>query len=208
MAVVTTRSTPLLIAPVQTMNKSFQNERSQIQEQITNLETRRILATGLLNNTKRKHILNEMALVEGKIKDFDNKILDRLQGQVAPDNMANMLNDVLQNNQHLELIRIHNIPAQPLERESGTTNKKTIKGKPQSSAGDSENQASVGLFMHPLEIELSGRYLDIIHYLETLEQLEWKISWDQVTIDVLEYPNVKVKIRVHTFSLKDGWLSV
>ena len=59
-----------------------------------------------------------------------------------------------------------------------------------------------------MEMELQGAYLDILDYLQELEALQWKIFWDDVKMDVQEYPIVRVYIKVHTFSLKDGWLSV
>ncbi|MDX2505390.1 MAG: hypothetical protein QNL62_13065 [Gammaproteobacteria bacterium] len=198
-----------LMLPVQVLNKSLANERLSIQEQVAELQRRRIVANGLLQSTRRKKLINEIDLVQKKIKNFDIKILERLEGRVAPENMADMLSDVLQKNQGLELLSINNLPAEPLfhkeQEESLAMNKKSNSKTKISKKIDPE---LMGVFMHSLEMELQGRYLDILNYLVALEELPWKIFWDQVKLEVVEYPKVKVHIKVHTFSLKDGWLSV
>ncbi|MCK5648236.1 MAG: hypothetical protein KAI22_05100 [Gammaproteobacteria bacterium] len=200
-----------LIAPIQSSNNNLVNERMAIQEQIINLETRRILADGLLKNSKRKQIITEIKVVEKEIKAFDGKILERLQGRVAPQYMANMLNDVLHKNEALELLSVNNLPAIPFvshTEEEQKASPQKIKNSVQNKQTQVIDPGLIGIFMHSLELQLQGNYLDILNYLVALEGLEWKIFWDQVNLEVLEYPKVKVQIKVHTFSLKDGWLSV
>lgn len=194
-----------LIAPIQVETKSLLSQRSSIQEQIVGLETRRILANGLLQNSKRKKIQSEINTVEKNIKNFDGKILERLQGRVAPHYMASMLNDVLKNNLKLELISISNMPAVPF---IGQTDKDKKENEVENKKLEVTDPKLIGIFMHSLELQLEGSYLEILNYLRALESLEWKIFWDQVNLEVMEYPKVKVQIKVHTFSLKDGWLSV
>ncbi len=196
-----------LVTPIQSSNKKLINERMTIQEQMTTLQTRSLSANGLLKNSKRKQILGEIQAVEKQINTFDSEILERLQGRVAPEFMSSLLNDVLQKNQDLELISIHNLPAIPF-----ADRKKDKKDKDEPLSVQEKQPAVdpklVGIFMHPLEIQLQGRYLDVLSYLEALENMGWKVFWDQVRLEVVEYPKVKVHIKVHTFSLKDGWLSV
>ena len=196
-----------LITPMQTMTDNLVNQSMALQKQMVNLETRRILANGLLKNSKRKKILGEIKVVEKKIKNFDGKIIERLQGRVAPQYMASMLNDVLKNNHDLQLISINNLPAVPFVSHADG-NKSNAEKTQKNNKTVTQNSQLPGIFLHSLELQLEGRYLDILNYLQSLEALEWKIFWDQVDLEVLEYPKVKVQIKVHTFSLKDGWLSV
>lgn len=202
-----------LVAPIQAINNDLSSEHLLIQEQITILETRRILANSLLKNSKRKQILDEIQIVKTEMKTFDSQIIERLQGRVAPQYMASLLNDMLQKNEKLQLISINNLPAVPFVSSSSDHKDEDIQtiNDPISLAQKKLNtldSESIGIFMHPLEIQLQGRYLDILNYLTALEKMDWKVFWDQVKLEVMEYPNVKVQIKVHTFSLKDGWLSV
>ena len=197
-----------LITPIQASTKVLFDQRMAIQEQTVNLETRRILASGLLKNSKRKKILSEIKVVEKNIKNFDGKILERLQGRVAPQYMASLLNDVLNNNRNLELISINNLPARPLVVNSGDKKSQDKALQKEDKKIPNSDPRLVGIFQHSLEMELQGSYLDILNYLQALENLEWKMFWDQVDLEVIDHPTVKVKIKVHTFSLKDGWISV
>ena len=193
-----------MIVPLQSSNKTLLNQRITIQGQVADLQNRLVIANGLLKNTTRKKLISDISLLEKKIIGFDEKILERLQGRVAPEYMIAMLRDVLNKNQRLELLSISNLPAEPLtskEQQETDSRGKKISSKP-------VDPDLAGVFMHSLELKLEGRYLNILEYLQALEVLPWKIFWDHVKLQVLEYPKVRVQIKVHTFSLKDGWLSV
>ena len=191
-----------LISPIQKTSQQLSKQHQSLQRQISDLEVRRITASGLLKNSQRKQIIDDIAKLEKNIQNFDGQIRERLQGRVAPEFMSALLSDVLQKNQQLKLLSINNLPAVPFikngDKDTGQDNKATETIDPQ----------LVGIFMHALEMELQGSYLDILGYLQALEAMQWKIFWDQVKLEVMEYPSVKVKIKVHTFSLKEGWLSV
>ncbi|RKZ99173.1 MAG: hypothetical protein DRQ43_00375 [Gammaproteobacteria bacterium] len=187
-----------LLIPVQHSHKQLTAEHLSIQKQLSDLEVRNILAAGLLQNNNKDKFNKKIDQVKGKINDLDQTLKKRLQGRVPDELMSSMLNDVLKKNQGLQLLFIHNLPAEPLIQKelAKEVNKERIK------------EDNPGIFMHSLEIELMGSYLDILDYLIALESMQWKIFWDQVQLNVLEYPKVKVHIKVHTFSLTEGWLSV
>ncbi|MCU7834422.1 MAG: hypothetical protein KZQ83_04130 [gamma proteobacterium symbiont of Taylorina sp.] len=199
-----------LMTPIQMTQKKLNGERLTIQKQLSELEVRNILATGLLKNNNNEKFIKAIAQVKGKINELDNTIKAQLKDQVPDELMVSMLGDLLQKHQGLELLFIHNSPAEPLKKEDDTEDnsqkKNQQKNKPVKSIDKKIN--ALGVFMHPLDIELQGSYLDILNYLIELENMGWKIFWDQVQLNVLEYPRVRVHIKVHTFSLKDGWLSV
>lgn len=190
----------LLIAPLQKNNIALNTQFQSIKTQVADLEKRRKMASDRLGQSRRKELLKEIALLEHKITDFDTQISARLKGRVAPEEMLTLLNDVLKKNQALELLQIRNIPAELfISKQSGQ--KKNTETK-------ELDPELVGIYRHSMELELQGSYLDILDYLQQLETLKWKIFWDEVKMDVQEYPIVKVYIKVHTFSLKDGWLGV
>jgi len=187
-----------LMMPLQNNQKKFTEERLSIQKQLSDLEVRNIIATGLIKNKNTDQFKQSITQVKGKIKNLDQIIKASLKDQVPDELMANMLNEVLQNNQGIKVLLINNSAAEPLVK----TEDKESKEKA------SKNLNTLGVFMHPLEIILEGTYLEILDYLIALENMGWKIFWDQVRLNVIEHPKVRVQIKMHTFSLKDGWLSV
>ncbi len=186
----------LLITPIIKTNSALNMQLQTIKQQMSDLEKRRVIASDLLAQSRRKQLVREISQVEQKINNFNSQISQRLQGRVAPEEMAGLLNDVLQKNHKLELIQINNLEAEPFITQKKTDQKEAI------------DPDLVGIYRHSMEMELQGAYLDILDYLQELEALQWKIFWDDVKMDVQEYPVVRVYIKVHTFSLKDGWLSV
>ncbi len=185
-----------LITPVLKTNTALNMQLQTIKQQMSDLEKRRVIASDLLTQSRRKQLVREISQVEQKINNFDSQISQRLQGRVDPEEMAGLLNDVLQKNHKLELIQINNLEAEPFITQNKTDQKEPV------------DPDLVGIYRHSMEMELQGTYLDILDYLQELEALQWKIFWDDVKMDVQEYPVVRVYIKVHTFSLKDGWLSV
>ncbi len=185
-----------LITPIKKTNTALNIEYQSVKKQMSDLEKRQIMASNLLAQSRRKQLLKEIGQVERKINAFDVQISQRLQGRVAPEDMPALLNDVLQKNRKLELIQLNNLQAEPFISQEKTEQSKAV------------DPDLVGIYRHSMELELQGSYLDILDYLQELESLKWKIFWDEVKMDVQEYPLDKVYIKVHTFSLKDGWLRV
>ena len=59
-----------------------------------------------------------------------------------------------------------------------------------------------------LEIELAGKYLDILRYVQTLESLDWKLLWDEIEINSDEYPKATVKVAISTLSTRKEWVGI
>jgi MSHA biogenesis protein MshJ len=41
-----------------------------------------------------------------------------------------------------------------------------------------------------------------------LEGLPWRIFWDSVSYEVLDYPKSIVRLKLHTLSLSEDWIGV
>ncbi|MFT5812084.1 MAG: MSHA biogenesis protein MshJ [Rubritalea sp.] len=69
---------------------------------------------------------------------------------------------------------------------------------------------SDGIYRHVLEVNLSGKYEDILTYMTSLESLDWKLIWEEIEIsrDVDVYPVVKVKVVISTLSTRKEWVGV
>nr|NIO43188.1 hypothetical protein [Burkholderiales bacterium] len=54
----------------------------------------------------------------------------------------------------------------------------------------------------------TGRYLDIVDYLKTLEALPWKMFWGEAKLETEKYPRSRFTLVVYTLSLREGWIGV
>lgn len=79
--------------------------------------------------------------------------------------------------------------------------------KPAFELAEDEDQDS-GIYRHMLEITLSGKYLDILEYVRSLEALDWKLMWDEIELESEEYPAVTVKVVISTLSTRREWVGI
>lgn len=125
-------------------------------------------------------------------------LLDRF---VAPEQIPDLLEDVLDGFENLKLVRLASQPAEPLLLQA---------------ADDVAQDREVGLpaptqvtiYRHPVEIEFVGGYLDVMAYLSALEAAQWQFSWRRFEYVVDQYPNAQVLIELETLSREKEWLGV
>lgn len=75
-------------------------------------------------------------------------------------------------------------------------------------ANPEEPSQEPGIYRHMLEIELSGNYLDILRYMQSLEALDWKLLWDEIEINIDEHPKLNVKVVMSTLSPDKQWVGI
>jgi MSHA biogenesis protein MshJ len=125
--------------------------------------------------------------------------LEQQMGQViSPERMARLLQDLLESNKRLTLIRIASEPATPANALLGV--EETAEAAPDANIP--------ALYRHGLQIEFSGDYLSALEYLRAIEELPWRLFWDRIDLQTEDYPRVSIRLRVYTLSLSEGWIGV
>ena len=80
--------------------------------------------------------------------------------------------------------------------------------KPAIPREEGENTEEPSIYRHVLEIELAGKYADMLRYMQTLEQLDWKLLWDEIEIVGEEYPAISLKLVLSTLSTRKEWIGI
>lgn len=111
---------------------------------------------------------------------------------IGPSEMTRLAQAVLKRNSGLELLKAENLPAEPL----------TAKTSADPSA------AEAGLYKHGLRMEFRGRYLDIVRYLHALEQMPWRVFWDEIKVETEHYPTSHATLTIYTLSLDKAWIGM
>jgi MSHA biogenesis protein MshJ len=75
-------------------------------------------------------------------------------------------------------------------------------------AAEEASVASAGPYLHPVELVIEGRYLDIVAYLRALEGLPWRFYWRVLQLETKTYPLNRVRIELSTVSLDKEWIGV
>ncbi len=118
----------------------------------------------------------------------------KMQGLIAPAQMAQVLEAVLTQTRALKLEKLNNLPVRPLLEDSLDKNKPL--------------PAEVGVYQHGLQMEFRGSYLEMLAYLKLLKTLSWNFYWDSLEVTMEHYPQAQIVMTVHTLSLTPGWIGV
>ena len=148
-------------------------------------DIRNKVAGGLNKDKTRKLAQLEQALelVEERLRLKTIELID-------PDQMFQLMTDLVYRESGLKLLSL-----------------KRLKVKPAIEPSDDQRDVA-GIYRHVLEVKFSGKFLDILKYMQTLENLDWKLIWDEIEIATNEFPQISVKIVISTLSTRKEWVGV
>lgn len=129
---------------------------------------------------EKRKLLNTLREKMAGQKGHIQRLLDTL---ISPKNMSVVLESLLTQHARLTLLKVENLPPQAL-----------FEAEPSA-------QKASQLFKHSLRLEFRGNYMNTLAYIRMLENLPWKLYWDDLEIDLEEnYPQAHITLTVHTFS--------
>jgi len=120
----------------------------------------------------------------------DAQLQTMAAGLIAPPRMVEALRDMLERQQGLRLIELKNLPARALV------------------PATDPQQPQHGPFVHPIEVVVEGDYLTLLRYLQSVEALSWRLYWQALELQTIEYPQNRVRLRINTLSMDAEWLGV
>lgn len=149
-------------------------------------EIRSRIATGVHKEKKQKlaKLQQQLQQVEETLRLKTNELID-------PEEMFELMNRMIFSESRLTLINLKRREVRP-----------AITPEEGAQADDA------GLYRHVLEIKFSGKYADILSYMQSLEALDWKLIWDEAEIHSEDYPQITVKLVISTLSTQKEWVGV
>lgn len=177
-------------APQGQLIHTRQAENQRIEEQIVATrsilqDVRQRLAAGVYQNKEQQlvSLREELSRVENRLREETIELID-------PEKMFLLMNQLVYPESRLSLLSL-----------------KRREVKPAFELPEDEGQES-GIYRHMLEITLSGKYLDILEYVRSLEALDWKLMWDEIELESEAYPVVTVKVVISTLSTRREWVGI
>ncbi len=140
-----------------------------------------------MNNPLARNLSEQNRALQDQLQELDNRISRVTDVLIPPDRMVTLLRELLNEN-GLTLQRLDVKPA----------------ARVQSSEGD----PGVILYRHRLELDLQGNYTALMQYLDAIEAKPWQLFWDEISIETKNYPQLNIRLRVHTLSDQEEWLNV
>jgi MSHA biogenesis protein MshJ len=141
------------------------------------------------------------------------KLAAESAGLIPPSQMAQVIHDVLKHQQGLSLVSLKNLPVTslvPEKKAAGAPAGNTDATSPPVADANAvpAQPAASGPYLHPVELVIEGRYLDIVAYLRALEGLPWRFYWRVLQLETKTYPLNRVRIELSTVSLDKEWIGV
>lgn len=117
-----------------------------------------------------QQLTNELNAIESRISQTNSPIVD-------PQKTVALFSDLLSHSKDVELVSIKNIV--PIQ-------------DPQAS-----NQAGVELYRHQIVLEVHATYEQLTDFLKNIEQLDFALSFDDLTLESISYPKVHSVLTIH-----------
>ena len=181
----------VLFGPVNADKDRLQKQVNQLHEEtrLLELQVQGIVSGG--ENDPEAAKRRKVASLQENLKTMDAVLSRVTAGLVPPKEMTKLVEQMLLKNRGLEVIKVESLPSMPL-----------LEGSAEGGSGGSM------VYKHGMRIELKGNYLDILRYLRSLEGLEWKVFWGQVTLQTEKHPVSKVSLLIYTLSTHQGWIGL
>ena len=127
----------------------------------------------------------QFALIQRRLEELNEQLGGYTAELIGPGEMARVLQGMLREQANLRLIRMTNLAPEAL----------------------SMNQDADAIFYkHGLEFEFEGGYFACLEYLKEIEDLPWRFYWQILELEVLEYPQNRIRLEISTLSPHEEWI--
>lgn len=133
-----------------------------------------------------KDVDKEYTVLLTESQDLSLRLSNVVDSLVTPSGMAELLEQVLEKTHQLKLVSLTSLPSEPITRD--------------------DSDEDIGYYIHPVKIELTGNYFDILEYLAELEQMKVKYYWRSFNYQVIEYPQAQLQLVVYTLGAKEEFI--
>ncbi len=174
----------------QVANQKIENEVSNSRKMIDQVRLR--MSNGV-NQLQDEQILR----LKGELLKLDERLRIETVELIDPKDMFQLMSELVNRDSKMKLLSLKRREVKPAVADAKVDDAalSTITSEP-------------SLFRHVLEIELSGKYVDLLGYVQTIESLQWKLLWDEIDIVRQSGSNIVVKVVLSTLSTKREWVGI
>jgi MSHA biogenesis protein MshJ len=178
-----------LIQPVRDERAGLAIQINNLNVQRTNFDQQLEELTDAIANDPAMMAERELEGLENAIMGSERRLRAFTDTLVAPDEMADMLRDILESQKNLTLVELQNLLVTPI-------------------LTDEENKLSteIGLYRHPVKLIFEGNYSDTLGYLGRLEGMDSRFYWSRFDYQVKDYPTAQVSLNIYTLSTQEWWI--
>jgi len=162
-----------------------------LQQQLQVLQQAPLLDPDLQNRQRLETVLDALQQANVSLAGLEKTL-------IRPEKMPGMLEDILRKHGQLKLVSLKTLPVSEVATSKAHASAEPKAAKP----------ASGGVYRHGVELKISGRYLDLMQYLQALEQLSWHVLWGGASLAADAGGQSTLTVTIYTLSLDKVWLSI
>ena len=130
-------------------------------------------------------------------KQIDDVDRELAQVEKAAPKMGSLVREMLATSPGVTIVSVKTLPVQVvIQPTAAKPGKPADPGQKQAPAA----AAGAGVYRHGIEVGLRGNYLALLPYVERLQRSSARLTWSDVKLDVLAYPEAQLTITVFTLS--------
>lgn len=177
------------LKPLRVKDRQLTDEVAQQRQEMATLQTQlqRFNALGTVDPDAANRA--RLASVREELRQLNARIVERQRSFTPPEQMRQVLEDLLARNRGLALVDLRTLPVVPI-------------------APQRSGSSSGGMYRHSIELTVRGSYGELYEYLRALEKLPNQLYWGRAELAVQEHPVLTLKLTMHTLSFDRAWLIV
>ncbi len=190
----------LFLDPLLAQQKSLSEQVGQQHEKIREKQAEIEALLMAQKNDQSSPLRQRLKTAAQQLAEGNAWLQGNSQRLVQPEQMADLLEQVLRKNNMLRLVRLQTLPATPLIERPAQSD-----GNAASASAELEKQE---IFKHGVKITVIGGYASLLQYLSALERLPVKMFWGMADMKVVKYPDAELTLTLYTLSLDKTWLQI
>lgn len=182
----------LVLAPLfarnQTLAEQIHQQNQQTEAANSEIAVRMAAFSGnpdQATQAKLVELNREAAQLAGTLRTMQH-------GLVVPEKMSALMQQLLRSNGKLKLVSLRTLPVSGL-------------GGPDAKAAAGQREL---LYRHGMEVVLQGGYLDLLDYMDSLEDAPQQLFWGRAQLDARQYPVSTLTLTLYTLSLDEKWMTL
>lgn len=178
----------LLVEPYLKNKELLNSQISNSQIQLLETETALTILTSAANldpNVVLRKEIENLVVLSG---NMDKEISEITNALISPSQMTELLEKLLQDQKKLKLLHLTNAPVEEIQL--------------------GNNEEGVSIYRHSFKMQIKGKYLDVVDYLDGVEGLRWKVYWQHMDFEITRYPKGVLNIELYTLSTNKELMGV
>ena len=187
-----------LLMPVQQEQKLTSADIETERQNMMRVDTEIAALLHRYQHDPNANLYREAERLQGQISHVDGRIKMASEALIGPTQMARVLEQVLDQNRAMRMIRLDTLPSVQLN----DSNEK------KQDENNEDAQGLLNVYQHGFIIVLEGDYIAMLDHLRALEALPWQFFWEGIEYQVKKHPLATVRIHLFTLSLSASWIGV